>query len=117
MRQNLKELNSIADLDTAIAESSERPVLLFKHSLTCPISARAFREFEAFLEEAEAGAEYKLIIVQTSREVSNEAAARLGLRHESPQAMIVHRGREVWNTSHFDITAERLREAVRSFRE
>lgn len=115
MRKNLKELRSIADLDTAIEESSKRPVLLFKHSLTCPISARAFREFETFLEEADA--ECKLIIVQNAREVSNEAAARLGVKHESPQAMIVRRGREVWNTSHFDITAERLSEAVRSFKE
>ncbi len=117
MRENLKELNSIEDLDTAIAASSERPVLLFKHSLTCPISARAMREFEAFLDQADPRLDYKLIIIQTSREVSDETAARLGLRHESPQAMIVRGGREVWNTSHFDITAERLREAVRSFGE
>lgn len=117
MRENLKELNSIEDLDTALAESKERPVLLFKHSLTCPISARAMREFEAFLDQAPPRVGYKLIIVQTAREVSNEAAARLGLRHESPQAVIVRRGREVWSTSHYDITAERLREAVRSFKE
>ena len=117
MRENLKELNSIEDLDTAIAESNKQPVLLFKHSLTCPISARAMREFESFLDQAEPSVGYKLIVVQKAREVSNEAASRLGVRHESPQAVIVRRGREVWNTSHSRITAERLREAVRSLKE
>jgi bacillithiol system protein YtxJ len=115
MNKNLKELTTIPELEEALRASDEKPVLLFKHSLTCPISLRAFRELETFLQEADSRAQYNLIIVQTARAVSNEAAERLNVRHESPQALLVSKGREVWNTSHLYITADKLREAIRSF--
>ena len=111
---NLQELNSIQDLDRALDESNERPVLLFKHSLTCPISTRAFREFQSYLANPDPRISYKLVTVQTSRPVSDEIAARLKLEHESPQAILVRNGRELWNASHNEITALSLSEAIRS---
>ena len=108
----MKELKSIDELDQAMAESNERPVLLFKHSTTCPISARAFREFQSYLEEADQSVSYNLIIIQDARAVSDEASERLGIEHESPQAVIVRNGREVWNASHFDITRTSLAQAI-----
>jgi bacillithiol system protein YtxJ len=115
MKQKLKELTNMRDLEEAVRESDERPVLFFKHSLTCPVSSRALRELESYLEDANSQVNCKLIIVQRARDVSNEVAARLGVVHESPQALLVSRGREVWNTSHFSITSDSLREAIRSF--
>ena len=111
---NLKELRTIEDLSRALEQSSEMPVLLFKHSLTCPISARAFNEFRSFLEQADARVSYNLITVQTARSVSNEVVARLKIGHESPQAILVRDGREVWNASHFAINASALAQAIRS---
>ena len=111
---NLEEVISIQELDCALDESRERPVLLFKHSLTCPISTRALNEFQSYLENADPRIRYRLITVQTSRDVSDEAASRLHLRHESPQAILVRHGREVWNASHFEITASALYQAIRS---
>jgi bacillithiol system protein YtxJ len=113
MTEILNELTSIEDFNRVLAESSARPVLLFKHSLTCPISARAYREFQAYLEEAEPQVSYHLITVQTARTVSNEAAARLRVVHQSPQAILVRDGREVWNASHFDITASSLAAVIK----
>jgi bacillithiol system protein YtxJ len=112
MARNLKELKSVEELDKAISESTGKDVLLFKHSLTCPISARAFRELESFLDEADTRASYALITVQAARAVSNEAAARLGVKHETPQAILIRDGRQVWNASHFDITAGSLKRAL-----
>jgi len=114
MAETLNELQSIEAFDRALDESRQRPVLFFKHSLTCPISARAYRELQSYLENAEPQVSYQLITVQTARAVSNEAASRLGVRHESPQAILVRDGREVWNASHFDITAARLEEVVKA---
>lgn len=109
----LNQLHNIEDLDRVFADSTARPVLLFKHSLTCPISARAYRELQSFLEEADLKVSYHLITVQTARAVSNEAAARLLVEHESPQAILVLDGRPVWNASHFEITAERLTAVIK----
>jgi monothiol bacilliredoxin len=110
----LEELENIQQLDHALEESQERPVLLFKHSLTCPISTRAFRELQSHLDNPDPRISYKLITVQTARAVSDEAAARLRLVHESPQAILVRDGRERWNASHNDITAESLDQAIRN---
>ena len=113
MPETMNELKSIEELNGALEESRVRPVLFFKHSLTCPISARAYRELQSYLENAEAQVSYQLITVQTARAVSNEAAARLHVMHQSPQAILVRDGRGVWNASHFDITAARLAEAIK----
>jgi bacillithiol system protein YtxJ len=112
MSSDLKELSTIEALDQALFESNQRPVLLFKHSLTCPISAKAFREFQSYLKKADAAVSYNLITVQSARPVSNEAASRLGVQHESPQAILIRNGKEIWNASHFAITADALKEAI-----
>ena len=114
MEDNLKELKSVEDLDQALARSSEHPVLLFKHSITCPISARAFREFKSHIETPLPGVIYNLITVQSARRVSDEIESRLNVRHESPQAILVRNGQQVWNASHFSITAGSIEEAIRA---
>jgi bacillithiol system protein YtxJ len=104
----LTHLSDIDELEAAIAESRERPVLVFKHSRTCGISCEALDELRAHVERAEPGVSYKLITVQSHRRVSDEAAARFGIRHETPQAILLRDGRPVWNASHFRITANHL---------
>lgn len=111
---DLEELKSIQELDQALDESRARPVLFFKHSLTCPISTRAFSELRSYLNNADPRISYKLITVQTARSVSDEAASRLRIEHQSPQAILVRDGRELWNASHNDITAEALDQAIRN---
>lgn len=114
MPGTINELQSIEELNRALEASTGRLVLIFKHSLTCPISSRAYREFQAHLDEAEPQVNYHLITVQTARAVSNEAAAQLQIEHESPQAILVRDGREIWNASHFEITAAKLGEVIKS---
>jgi bacillithiol system protein YtxJ len=115
MIKSLNELRSIEELNRALEESNNRPVLFFKHSLTCPISARAFNEFKSYLQQADPRVSTNLITVQTARSVSDEASARLSLEHHSPQAILVRNGREVWNASHFAITANALQDAISKF--
>lgn len=109
---NMTHLADLDMLEAAIAESRERPVLLFKHSRTCGISCEALEELQAYLARAESQAAYKMITVQSHRGVSDEAGRRLGVRHETPQAILLRDGRPVWNASHFRITARELERAV-----
>jgi bacillithiol system protein YtxJ len=104
----LTHLSHIDELDAAIAESLDRPVLLFKHSRTCGVSCEALDELHAHVGRSDARASYKLITVQSHRRVSDEAATRFGIRHETPQAILLRGGRPVWNASHFRITARQL---------
>ncbi len=107
--KDLIPLHDVESLDAAIAESRERPVLLFKHSRYCGVSCEALDELQSHIESREnAGVSYKMITVQTHRPVSDAAAQRLGIRHETPQAILLRDGRVVWNASHFRITATEL---------
>lgn len=114
MTQLLNELHSIEALQQVIEESMIRPVLLFKHSTSCPISGRAFRHFQSYLETADPQVSYHLITVQTDRPVSNEATTKLGVQHETPQAILIRDGREIWHASHFEITAATLQAAIQN---
>ncbi len=105
-----KQFNSLADtktLDELIARSHSEPVILFKHSTTCPISSAAYREMSKVADEV------MLVVIQKSRDVSNEIAKRTGIRHESPQPLILRNGEVVWSASHFDITADGVTRAAR----
>lgn len=87
--------------------SRERPMVIFKHSLTCPISSAAYEQMTRF------DGEVTLIEVQVARQLSNEIEIKLGVRHESPQVIILNKGQVAWNASHFKITAEAVADAVR----
>lgn len=107
----LQLLASIEELDTILERSNDRPQLIFKHSLTCPISHRAYQALEAYLGNSPAtGVDYHLIQIQQARSISNEVAARLEVRHESPQAILVRDRQPAWNASHGAITEASLEE-------
>ena len=106
-------LSDVDELDAAIAESRQRPVLLFKHSRTCGVSCEALDELHAHVEDSPGAASYKLITVQSHRQLSNEAARRFGIRHETPQAILLRDGQPVWTASHFRITKDRLDDILR----
>jgi bacillithiol system protein YtxJ len=104
------QFTDVADgeaLEQLFARSHEQPVVLFKHSNTCPISAMAYQR----MQQAATGA--ALLVVQRSRELSRQVEARTGVRHESPQVLVLRRGQSVWTASHFDITAEAVEQAVK----
>ena len=96
-------------------ESSTHPVVIFKHSNACPISSRAHDEVSRLVAgEREHPFGFGMVVVQEARSVSNTIESTLGVRHETPQVIVVRDGRAVWNASHFDVTRDRLAAALRS---
>jgi bacillithiol system protein YtxJ len=99
------------DLEQLLARSTTDPVLIFKHSTQCSISAQAYEEFSDFAE----GAHDLLcgtVLVIENRKLSNVIAERFGVRHESPQALLIKEGRVVWHASHWSITSGSLSDAL-----
>jgi bacillithiol system protein YtxJ len=70
------------------------------------MSAAAYREMSDFEGEV------ALVEVQRARELSREIESRTGIKHESPQIIILRNGQVVWDASHFQITREAVTEAV-----
>ena len=108
----LVDLSSIEALDTFLEASAERPVLIYKHSLTCGSSAAAFEELQDLLAEPSFGVAVGMVKVQLARAVSNEIARRFGVRHESPQILLIKGGRVAWSASHFNVTTESISGAL-----
>src|SRR5262245_8432712 len=102
-------MHDVESVDAAIAESRQRPVLLFKHSRYCGVSCEALDELQAHIDSRSGAAvTYKMVTVQTHRSVSDTIAQRLGVRHETPQAILLRDGKAVWSASHFRITSSQL---------
>jgi thioredoxin 1 len=45
--------------------------------------------------------------------LSAAVAKRLGVRHETPQALLIRGGRVVWSASHFRVTGGALEAAIK----
>ena len=99
------ELNESAQLDELFTASDNAPVILFKHSVSCPIS------HDVYEEVAPLGEKINLVIVQKARAIADAIAEKTGIRHESPQAIILRHGKAVYHASHYDITAQDLENA------
>lgn len=101
-------LDTPEDLDRAVEASHEKPVVIFKHSATCPISAAANSSMNRIASEDDLLV-YRLV-VQSARALSNDIAQRFGVRHESPQALVLVDGGIEAHASHFGVTVEWLRQ-------
>lgn len=107
MENHFVKIKDTESLESLTVRSKGAPLVIFKHSLTCPISAAAFEQMLRF------DGEVALIEVQVARQLSNEIESKLGIPHESPQVIVLRNGQVAWNASHFKITAEAVAEAVR----
>ena len=104
-------LETTAQLDALVAESNVRPVAIFKHSPTCGTSAQAFDELETYLQAPDA-VDVHLVDVLRSRPLSQAIAVAFGVRHESPQLLLLVGGQMRWNGSHWRANSDQLREAL-----
>ncbi len=107
-----KEITTVEEWKKIFENTDKQPIVVLKHSTTCPVSANALDEYEAHLQDhARDDLEYYLVKVIESRPVSNQIAEDVQLKHESPQIIMVKDKEKYWNASHWAITYEHL-EAV-----
>ncbi|WP_246369897.1 monothiol bacilliredoxin BrxC family protein [Saccharibacillus deserti] len=64
--------------------------------MACPISGAAFKGFKAI----------------ESRPVSNAIEGNLGVKHESPQILLIRGGEVLWHASHGNISYEQIEQQV-----
>jgi len=108
MGKSFFKIDNRETLDKLITDSRTKPVVIFKHSNACGISASAYREMEKLEGQV------NLLEVQSARDVSRELTDLTGIRHETPQVIVFKDGQAVWNASHFDVKAGAVRKALES---
>lgn len=95
-------IEDTAALDALVARSIHQPAVLFLHDWTCPISERA--------EDQVLRLEGRVHTVDVTRlhELNRHIASVTGVRHESPQVLVLHGGKAVFDASHGRIRADVL---------
>jgi bacillithiol system protein YtxJ len=108
---NWHDLTKVSDLDALVAESTEKPVLIFKHSTRCSVSRMVLKQFENGFTAEDSITPYFLDLLN-HRDVSNAIADRFGVYHQSPQLLVIKDGKAIFDASHESIDASDLKQFV-----
>ncbi len=101
---NWIRLNALSQLEAIDAASRKGPVLIYKHSTRCNISAAALSRLErAWTATNDAEQTTYYLDLLAHRDISNAIAERYGVEHESPQTLVIRDGRCVHVEAHFGI--------------
>lgn len=107
------ELKALDQLQVIKEESIERPVLIFKHSTRCNISRTTLDRLERHWNDQEmARVKPYFLDLLNYREISNSLATQFEVEHESPQILLIDKGRSVLDLSHFEIDYQEIRSAI-----
>lgn len=95
-------------------DSSQHPIMLFKHSTRCSISSMTLSRLERSWNSQELPEvqTYFLDLVRY-RDVSNQIAHIFNVTHQSPQVLIIKDGKCVYNASHMGITYSELQKVLK----
>ena len=105
-----KDFRNVAELDELdgwFDASHKDDVVLFLHDYWCPISSRAYDEMSLM----DVG-EIALVDVAEAKVLTRSIEERTGVKHESPQVLILRGGRARWAASHGSITHQAVGEAL-----
>jgi len=112
LHANWITLDNEEQLKEVIKGSHEKPVMLYKHSTTCGISAAAKDRLEAEWDIDPAKMDFYYLDLLSYRSVSNLIAEMLDVIHQSPQIILVKDGAAVFNTSHHAIDTTAVNNAL-----
>ena len=110
-KRKMKRIKTNEEWLKILEQSKEQPLLILKFSMTCVSSISALKEFKAL----DTALPKYLVIVQRERDVSNAIAQDLGVKHESPQLLILKEGKGIWQATHYKIKRPLLAEAIDTY--
>jgi bacillithiol system protein YtxJ len=113
LKMKWNELKALDQLQVIKEESTQSPVLIFKHSTRCNISRTTLDRLERHWNEQEmAHVKPYFLDLLSHREISNSLADQFNVEHESPQVLLIDKGKSILNLSHFEIDYREIRSAI-----
>lgn len=106
-----EKLTEIKELDDIVQMSNNQPVIIFKHSTRCSISAMAKDRLERQWTPEHSAPVYYLDLIRY-RPVSDKIAELFSVEHQSPQVLLIAKGKCTYNASHSMISASALRDEI-----
>jgi bacillithiol system protein YtxJ len=106
---NWHTINNELQIEEIKQKSFQHPVLVFKHSTSCSISATSLSRIErAWDEEKAKNIEPFYLDLLRYRSISNKIAKEFDIEHESPQVLLIQNGECTYDASHFGIRFEEI---------
>jgi len=108
----LTELRQIEEIQKL---SNEIPILIYKHSTRCSTSLMVLNRLEKNWQE-EYDHHFKSFFLDliAFREVSNAIASIFNVEHESPQVLVINKGRSIYTGSHYEINYPDILKATKN---
>ena len=100
-------LETLEKLDEIYQQNDEINVI-FKHSTRCPVSSMAKRNLEYDSDLIPTASKFYFLDLIKYRSISNRIAELWGVRHESPQVLVVQGDRLLYDASHSDIEMQSI---------
>ena len=102
--QDEKQLNEI------VSNSNNVPQVIFKHSTRCGISSMTKSKLDK--KEAPKGINFYLLDLIRFRSISDKIATDFGISHQSPQVLVINKGKCIFNESHYGISFDDIQAAI-----
>ena len=102
--QDEKQLNEI------VSNSNQIPQVIFKHSTRYYISSMTKSKLDK--KDAPEGINFYLLDLIRFRSLSNKIATDFGISHQSPQVLVIDKGKCIFNESHFGISFDEITSAA-----
>ena len=102
-----RQLTDLGQLNEILEISNEKPVVIFKHSTRCSVSRMALRHFENEFDLEGKVIPYFLDLLN-HRDISNEIASKFEVEHQSPQLLLISKGKCIYDASHNAIEVESI---------
>ncbi|UYQ91301.1 bacillithiol system redox-active protein YtxJ [Chitinophaga horti] len=103
---NWMELTNEEQLQQIQSDSFLRPVVIFKHSTRCSISAMAKSRLDRSAQPQ--GMDFYYLDLIRYREISNKVSGMFNIQHESPQVLVLREGKCVYDESHMGISMDAI---------
>lgn len=106
------KMESEVDLKNALEKSKHKPVVIFKHSTRCGISSSAKRRLAKDFNLIKDDVSFYYLDLIQYRNLSNQIAHDLKVRHESPQVILVSDSKTTFHGSHEGVSIETIQSAL-----
>jgi len=111
---NWLDLESNEDWNAALERSKEIPVLVFKHSTRCSVSFMAKKNLESRWNFSDTQVLPYFLDLIAQRQLSDLISSKTGVRHESPQLILIQNEAVIFYASHYGIDVEDIAKYIKN---
>jgi bacillithiol system protein YtxJ len=104
------KFTDIEQLNEIVLQSETTPIIIYKHSTRCGLSAMTQNMLDRDWARLKQHAKLYFLDLIQHRNISNNVAERFNVRHQSPQILIIKKGQSVYDVSHYQIKVETILE-------